>query len=95
MFFDNVVETTKAKNDTIPESDTPLPTEKQSKILPVSDPLQDFSTIHNVTCKFNLFAIFLLFISVLTELLFYLVKTCYELWKNHKKPQTSAILYLM
>ena len=79
MSFNNVVETTEAINDTIPESDTPLPTEKQSKSLPVSDPLQDFSTIHNVTCKLNLFAVFPLFISVLTEVLFYLLKTCYEL----------------
>ena len=47
---DNVVETAEAKNDTIPESDTPLLTEKQFKNLPVSDPVQEFLTIHNDAC---------------------------------------------
>ena len=81
---DNVDATAEAKSDGIPEGDTPLPTDKQSKELPVSEPLQDIWTICNDACKFILFAVFHNVYIVLTEQLFYLVKSCYELWKEHK-----------
>ena len=47
LSFNNVDATVEAKSDGIPEGDTPLPTDKQSEELLVSEPLQDISTIRN------------------------------------------------
>ena len=90
---DNVDATAEAKSNGIPEGDTLLPTDKQSEELPFSEPLQDILTILNDACKFIFFAVFHHVYIFLTEQLFYLVKSCYELWKEHKKLQSSIISY--